>query len=128
MALRPAVVAQLVVDNTKGTKPKTGVFALNHSRTGPHMISDDLGRKTRAGFAFRREAGVAAEVFDVTSKKKAAGPAAVRLHALVGRPTASASATTPCTFWGRARASASRCRPASATRWCSRSAPISRRR
>ena len=73
-ALRPAIVAQLVVDNTKGTKPKTGIFALNHSRTGPRMITDDLGRKTRTGFAFRREAGVAAEVWDVTSKKKAPGP------------------------------------------------------
>ncbi len=71
--LRPAVVAQLVVDNTKGTKPKTGVFALNHSRPGPRMITDDLG-KGRVGFAFRREAGVAAEVFDLTSKKKAKGP------------------------------------------------------
>jgi len=73
-ALRPAIVAQIVVDNTKGTKPKTGIFALNHSRTGPHMITDDLGRKTRTGFAFRREAGVAAEVWDVTSKKKTPGP------------------------------------------------------
>jgi hypothetical protein len=73
-ALRPAVVAQLVVDNTKGTGPKTGIFALNHSRTGPRMITDDLGRKNRVGFAFRREAGVAAEVFDLTSSKRAAGP------------------------------------------------------
>jgi hypothetical protein len=72
--LRPAIVAQLVIDNTKGTKPKTGIFALNHSRPGPHMISENLGRKNRAGFAFRREAGVAAEVFDLTSAKKAAGP------------------------------------------------------
>ena len=72
--LRPAVVAQLVVDNTKGTRPKTGIFALNHSRPGPRMITDDLGRKSRVGFAFRREAGVAAEVFDLTSSRKAAGP------------------------------------------------------
>jgi hypothetical protein len=72
--VRPAVVAQLVVDNTKGTRPKTGIFALNHSRTGPRMITDDLGSKSRAGFAFRREAGVAAEVFDLTAPKKAAGP------------------------------------------------------
>src|SRR5512138_705340 len=28
--LRPAVVAHLVIDNTKGKKPKTGIFALNH--------------------------------------------------------------------------------------------------
>jgi hypothetical protein len=73
-ALRPAVVAQLVIDNTKGTRPKTGIFALNHSRTGPRMITESLGRKSRVGFAFRREAGVAAEVFDLTASKKAAGP------------------------------------------------------
>jgi len=71
--LRPAVVAELVVDNTKGTKPKTGIFALNHARTGPRMITEDLGRTRRVGFAFRREAGVAGEVFDVTAGKKA-GP------------------------------------------------------
>src|SRR5512140_2067197 len=75
-ALRPAVVAQIVIDNTKGTKPKTGIFALNHSRPGPRMITGALGRKNRVGFAFRREAGVAAEVFDLTPKKKAAGPQA----------------------------------------------------
>ncbi len=73
-ALRPAIVARIVVDNTKGTKPKTGIFALNHSRPGPHMITDGLGRKTRTGFAFRREAGVAAEVWDVTSRKRVPGP------------------------------------------------------
>ncbi|GAA0574406.1 glycoside hydrolase family 52 protein [Rhizomicrobium electricum] len=75
-ALRPAVVARLVVDNTKGTKPKTGIFALNHARTGPRMIVDDLGGKTRVGFAFRREAGVAAEVVDITGAGKADHPEA----------------------------------------------------
>jgi len=73
--LRPSIVAQLVIDNTKGKKTKTGIFALNHSRPGPRMIEDNLGSKKRVGFAFRREAGVAAEVFDVTGSKKAAGPA-----------------------------------------------------
>jgi hypothetical protein len=72
--LRPAVVAQLIVDNTKGSKPKTGIFSLNHSRPGPRMIDDDLGSRNRVGFAFRREAGVAAEVFDVTAPKRRAGP------------------------------------------------------
>ncbi len=62
--LLPAVVARLVVDNTRGTQPKTGIFALNHARTGPRMINEDLGSSRRVGFAFRREAGVAAEVFD----------------------------------------------------------------
>ena len=75
-ALRPAVVARLIVDNTAGTKPKTGIFALNHARTGPRMITDDLGGKTRVGFAFRREAGVAAEVVDITGAGKADHPEA----------------------------------------------------
>ena len=66
--LLPAVVAKLVVDNTRGTNPKTGIFALNHARTGPRMINDDLGSPSRTGFAFRREAGVAAEVFDLSDK------------------------------------------------------------
>ncbi|MDE2264268.1 MAG: hypothetical protein KGL29_00075 [Alphaproteobacteria bacterium] len=73
--LRPAVLAHLVIDNSKGKKPKTGIFALNHSRPGPRMITDDLGKKTRVGFAFRREAGVAAEVFDMTDGKKGAAMA-----------------------------------------------------
>ena len=72
--LRPAVVAQLVIDNTKGTKPKTGIFALNHARPGPRMIDEDLGSANRVGFAFRREAGVAAEVFDLTASQKGVGP------------------------------------------------------
>jgi hypothetical protein len=75
-ALRPAVIARLVVDNTKGDKPMTGIFALNHARTGPRMITDDLGGKTRIGFAFRREAGVAAEVVDITGSGKADKPEA----------------------------------------------------
>lgn len=72
-ALRPAVVARLVIDNTKGKTPKTGIFALNHARTGPRMITEDLG-KGRVGFAFRREAGVAAEVIDITGTGKADKP------------------------------------------------------
>jgi xylan 1,4-beta-xylosidase len=73
-ALLPAVVAQIVIDNTRGTKPKTGIFALNHARTGPRMINDDLGSPSRIGFAFRREAGVAAEVVDLSSSGKTAQP------------------------------------------------------
>lgn len=73
-ALRPAIVAQLVIDNTTGTKPKTGIFALNHSRPGPRMITEDLGALARVGFAFRREAGVAAEVVDITGAAKADKP------------------------------------------------------
>ncbi len=65
--LLPAVIAQLVVDNTAGKTTKTAIFALNHARTGPRILEDNLG-KNRVGFAFRREAGVAGELVDLSSK------------------------------------------------------------
>ena len=67
--LLPAVVARLVFDNTKGKTTKTAMFALNHARPGSRILEDDLG-KGRLGFAFRREAGGAAELFDFTSSEK----------------------------------------------------------
>ncbi len=72
--LLPAVVARLVLDNTKGAGTKTAMFALNHARPGERILEDDLGAG-RLGFAFRREAGGAAELFDWTSGKKEAGAA-----------------------------------------------------
>jgi hypothetical protein len=66
-ALLPAVVARLIVDNTHGSGPKTAIFALNHARSGTRILTDDLGAPGRVGFAFRREAGAAAELFNVTS-------------------------------------------------------------
>lgn len=65
-ALLPAVVARLVVDNSAGTSPKTAIFALNHARSGTRILNDDLGAHGRVGFAFRREAGAAADLFDLT--------------------------------------------------------------
>jgi len=71
--LLPAVVARLVLDNTKGNETKTAMFALNHARPGERILEDDLGAG-RLGFAFRREAGGAAELWDwTTGKKTAAG-------------------------------------------------------
>jgi hypothetical protein len=64
--LLPAVIAELEFDNTKGSGTRTAMFALNHARTGPRILLDDLGAG-RVGFAFRREAGGAAELLDVTS-------------------------------------------------------------
>ena len=66
-ALLPAVVAKLVVDNTEGTSPKTAIFALNHARSGTRILDDDLGAHGRVGFAFRREAGAAAELHNLTA-------------------------------------------------------------
>lgn len=68
-SLLPAVVGELIVDNSKGTGPKTGIFALNYPHPGPRMITDDLGAG-RIGFACRRAEGVAAEVTDVATGAK----------------------------------------------------------
>jgi len=67
--LLPAVVAKLVFDNTAGKTPRTAMFALNHARPGSRILEDNLG-EGRLGFAFRREAGGAAELFDFTSSEK----------------------------------------------------------
>jgi len=64
--LLPAVIARLELDNTKGTATKTAMFALNHARPGSRTLPDNLG-SGRVGFAFRREAGGAAELLDFTS-------------------------------------------------------------
>ncbi|MGE5486649.1 MAG: glycoside hydrolase family 52 protein [bacterium] len=69
-ALLPAVVALLEIDNTGGTAPKTGVFAVSHARSGTHVLDEDLGGPARAGFAYRREAGFSAELFDLTSGER----------------------------------------------------------
>ena len=63
--LLPAVIARLELDNTGGSTTRTAMFALNHARPGSRTVPEDLG-SGRVGFAFRREAGAAAELFDVT--------------------------------------------------------------
>ena len=73
--LLPAVVARLVLDNTKGTATKTAMFAMNHARPGSRILEDDLGAG-RLGFAFRREAGGAAELKDFTTSANGAKAAA----------------------------------------------------
>lgn len=66
--LLPAVIARLVLDNTSGTSIRTAMFALNHARPGSRILDEDLGNG-RLAFAFRREAGGAAELFDFTSSE-----------------------------------------------------------
>ena len=67
--LLPAVIARLEVDNTKGDTAKTAMFALNHARPGSRILNDDLG-SGRLAFAFRREAGGAAELLDFTTSEE----------------------------------------------------------
>ena len=66
--LLPAVIARLELDNTGGTSTKTAMFALNHARPGSRILNDDLG-DGRLAFAFRREAGGAAELRDFTTSE-----------------------------------------------------------
>ncbi|UWZ84490.1 glycoside hydrolase family 52 protein [Occallatibacter riparius] len=67
--LLPAVIARLELDNTAGKETKTAMFALNHARTGSRILNDDLG-SGRVAWAFRREAGGAAELRDFTSSEE----------------------------------------------------------
>ncbi len=66
--LLPAVIARLVLDNTSGTDTRTAMFALNHARPGSRILEDNLGNG-RLAFAFRREAGGAAELLDFTASE-----------------------------------------------------------
>ena len=67
--LLPAVIARLELDNTTGATTKTAMFALNHARPGSRILNEDLG-SGRLAFAFRREAGGAAELRDFTTWEK----------------------------------------------------------
>jgi len=67
--LLPAVIARLELDNTSGTATRTAMFALNHARPGSRILDEDLGNG-RLAFAFRREAGGAAELFDFTTSEE----------------------------------------------------------
>lgn len=58
-ALRPAVIAELVVDNTHGSVIKTAFFALNFNEPGWRPLKR-VGNRT--GIAHRREIGLMAEV------------------------------------------------------------------
>ncbi len=69
--LLPAVVACLVFDNTSGKTTRTAIFALNHARPGSRILEDKIG-SNRVAFAFRREAGCAAELLDFTSNASGA--------------------------------------------------------
>lgn len=59
-ALLPAVVAELEIDNTAGTTPKTGVFAINFNEPGWRPIQTD--NRFETGFSLRRDIGVVGKV------------------------------------------------------------------
>jgi hypothetical protein len=62
-ALRPAVIAELTIDNSAGTTTKTAFFAINFNEPGWRPLAiPNVG--PRRGFALRREIGLIAEVAD----------------------------------------------------------------
>jgi hypothetical protein len=60
--LRPAVVAELVVDNRKGKKPKTAFFALRFHEPGVRVLDTDLSHG-QLGFGLSRRLGFAAACY-----------------------------------------------------------------
>lgn len=60
-ALLPAVMAELTIDNTRGTQVRTGFFALKFTEPGARLLDTSLG-DGRLGFGFRRSMGVAGEM------------------------------------------------------------------
>lgn len=61
--LRPTVVAELVIDNTQGTTPKTGFFATRFTEPGIRMLDQGLDERT-VGFAHKASIGAAGRVVD----------------------------------------------------------------
>lgn len=59
-AIAPTVVAELTIDNTKGKRDKTGVFAMRFSQAGARLFDGDAG----VGFAWRGTMGVRGQVVE----------------------------------------------------------------
>jgi hypothetical protein len=59
-ALLPAIVAELEVDNTRGTRTKTAYFAINFNAPGWRPL--DSAGPERRGFALHRQYGVIGEI------------------------------------------------------------------
>jgi hypothetical protein len=84
--LLPAVLAELTVDNRKGSDWKTGVFAIKFTDKGARLIEEGLG-EGRLGFAFRRSLGAAGEMLggeDASGKKAPASACPIFRWSAVG--------------------------------------------
>jgi hypothetical protein len=58
LALLPAIVATLTVDNRDSSETKTAVFAIDFSEPGARLIGGGEAHPTKLGFAWRRHMGV----------------------------------------------------------------------
>ena len=85
--LLPAVVARLELDNTNGTDHQDRDVRAEPCAARQRGFSKTIWAAGRLGFAFRREAGGAAELFDFTASRtrRSRRRRALRLHALVGQ-------------------------------------------
>lgn len=61
-AIRPAVVAELAIDNTEGARTLTGVFAINFNEPG--WLPIDSAGTLRRGFSLRNQMGVLGEIVE----------------------------------------------------------------
>ncbi len=68
-ALRPAVNAELVIDNRRGTQTKTAFFAINFNEGGARILDEGLAQG-RVGFAWRSQYGVAAEAIELSDDNR----------------------------------------------------------
>jgi hypothetical protein len=63
-ALLPAVTAELVIDNTRGTQTRTAFFAITFNDRGTRILDEGLAAG-RVGFAQRSQLGVAGEAVEI---------------------------------------------------------------
>ncbi len=73
-ALLPAITAELILDNTRGTHTKTAFFAINFNEGGSRILDTGLS-PNHAGFALKSNLGISAHIADLTAKQKDAPPA-----------------------------------------------------
>jgi hypothetical protein len=58
LAVLPAIVATLIVDNRTGKETRTGVFSIDFVEPGTRLISGGEAHPTKRGFGWRRSMGV----------------------------------------------------------------------
>ena len=86
VCLMPAILASFTVDNSSGTEPMTGVFALKFNEPGVWQLNDQHGwrGKQRVGFGLRRELGFQAMIENEPGDRGATMQAFLRDNVLDG--------------------------------------------
>jgi hypothetical protein len=68
--LLPAVLAELVVDNSTGKESKTFIFAVNFPDGGARLLDGESVWVTRKGFAWRQDYGGMAQLIDPAASEE----------------------------------------------------------